>query len=65
MDKKLAVKTFGSASDLARAIGCTPSAVFQWPDPLPSRIADRVIGAAVRSGIDPAPLLESPLKEAA
>jgi len=53
------MKVFETSSNLARAIGCTPSAIFQWPDPLPQRIADRVIAACVRAGLDPAPLLEA------
>jgi DNA-binding transcriptional regulator YdaS (Cro superfamily) len=35
-------------SDLARAIGVTPSAVSQWPEELPPRIADRVVAAIAR-----------------
>jgi len=62
MKKSLAIKTFGSASYLARVLGCTPSAIFQWPDILPLRIEDRVLAACVREGIDPAPLLDDDLK---
>ncbi|MDX8402515.1 MAG: Cro/CI family transcriptional regulator [Mariprofundaceae bacterium] len=60
MNKKLAIKTFGSGAALARAIGVSKSAVSSWPDELPPRIADRVIAACVRQGIDPAPLLATP-----
>jgi DNA-binding transcriptional regulator YdaS (Cro superfamily) len=59
MNKSKAIKTFGTASDLARVLGCTPSAIFQWPEVLPLRIADRVLAACVRKGIDPSPLLEA------
>jgi len=65
MDKKRAVKLFGSQVVLARALGCTRQYVSNWPDPIPHRIADRVIAACVRSGIDPSPLLDSETKEAA
>jgi len=58
MSKQKAIETFGRASDLARVLDCTRSAITQWPDPLPARIADRVLAACVRSGIDPAPLLD-------
>jgi len=58
MNKKKAIETFGSVTLLASAIDIAPQAVSKWPDPLPSRIADRVIAACVRSGIDPAPLLD-------
>ena len=50
MDKQTAIKLFESASALARAVGCAPPSVFGWPDPLPPRIADRVIAALVRAG---------------
>jgi len=58
MKKSKAIEMFGTASELSRVLGCTPSAIFQWPDLLPDRIADRVIAACVRSGIDPKPLLD-------
>lgn len=38
----------GSASGAARAVGVTYQAVYQWPDPLPPRIADRVLAALAR-----------------
>ncbi len=53
MDKKEAIRVFGTASALARAMGVTRSAVSQWPEKLPPRVGDRVIAAAVRSGINP------------
>ena len=65
MDKMQAIETFGSQAELARAIGCSRNAVNGWPDPLPARIADRVIAACVRRGIDPAPLMDNELPEAA
>jgi len=65
MDKKKIIEMFGTQAELARVVGCTRASVNGWPDPLPARIADRVIAACVRSGIDPTPLLESDLKEAA
>ena len=37
----------GSARSAAEAIGVSPQAVGDWPDPLPPRIADRVIAAWV------------------
>jgi len=65
MDKKKALETFGGVVATANAIGVAPQAVSKWPDPLPARIADRVIAACVRSGIDPDPLIDFPDKEAA
>lgn len=52
MDKKDAIALFGSMSRLARAIGISQPAVSMWPDKLPARLQDRVIAAAVRSGIE-------------
>lgn len=53
MDKKLAIDLLGGTPAKAAALlGVTPSAVSQWPEQLPLRLADRVRGAAVRSGID-------------
>jgi hypothetical protein len=38
----------GSAAAAADAIGITYQAVDKWPDPLPARIADRVLAALAR-----------------
>lgn len=38
----------GTASAAAAAIGITPQAFGQWPDPLPRRLEDRVIAAIAR-----------------
>jgi len=65
MDKQKAIDLFGSASELARILACTRSAISQWPNPLPRRIADRVIAAAVRSGKDPSELMESEIRKTA
>jgi len=58
MDKKQVINFFGSQVNLAKAVRVSPPSVTCWPDPLPRRIADRVIAACVRKGIDPTPLLE-------
>lgn len=42
----------GSVSEAAKAIGASYQAVNKWPDVLTQRIADRVIGACVRLGIE-------------
>lgn len=42
----------GTPARAAELLEVTPSAVSQWPDELPRRLADRVLGAAVRNGID-------------
>lgn len=52
MKKEIAIKLLGgTVGHSARAIGISSQAVTQWPDVLPSSIADRVIAGMVR--IDP------------
>lgn len=51
MKKQEAIKIFGSAADLARALGLTRSSISQWPEDLEQAQADRVIGAAMRTGL--------------
>lgn len=50
MEKSRAIEHFGSVLSLAQAIGIQHQAVYDWPDTLPPRIADRVLAAVVRSG---------------
>lgn len=51
MKKAEALRHFGNnASELARHIGVNYQAIIKWPDPLPSRITDRVIVAMLRTG---------------
>ena len=40
----------GSPKEIARVLGLTPQAIYQWPDELDQERIDRVIGAAVRLG---------------
>nr|WP_314541566.1 hypothetical protein [uncultured Ottowia sp.] len=40
----------GTVAHVASAIGISASAIAQWPEVLPPRIADRVIAALVRKG---------------
>lgn len=47
MKKSEAIELLGgSLSAAADVLGVTVSAVSQWPDELPDRIAQRVVGAA-------------------
>ena len=39
-------------SAAAEAVGISYQAVKKWPDQLPPRIADRVLGVCVRKGIE-------------
>ena len=56
----------GTIADVARAVGTTHSAICQWPDVLPPRLADRVIAACARGGIAiPNELLTAPARGAA
>jgi DNA-binding transcriptional regulator YdaS (Cro superfamily) len=38
----------GTVTAAAEAVGVTPSAVTQWPEALPDRIADRVLAALAK-----------------
>lgn len=40
----------GTVAHVASAVGISASAIAQWPEVLPPRIADRVIAALVRLG---------------
>lgn len=54
MKKTQALKLLGgSVADAAVAIGVSSSAVSQWPDDLPDRIADRVLAALARKHLPP------------
>lgn len=61
MKKSKALEMFGGGvADTATALGISYQAVSKWPDELPQRIADRVLGAYVRihrpgQSADPAP----------
>jgi DNA-binding transcriptional regulator YdaS (Cro superfamily) len=49
MQKQEAIKLLGgSVTAAAEAVGISPSAVTQWPDVLPARLADRVQAALWR-----------------
>lgn len=50
MYKKEAVDIFGSAAELARALGLTRGRISQWEEVLSQKQADLVIGAATRLG---------------
>lgn len=57
MDKACAIEMLGgSIASAAAAIGVSYQAVDKWPDPLPPRIADRVLAALARKHL-PAHLL--------
>lgn len=52
MTKAEAIRIFGgTGAALARALGVTSSAVYQWDDELSQERADRVRGAALRLGL--------------
>ena len=48
MTKTQAIGLFRTGRALADALGITPSAVYQWPEDLPPRVADEIVGAALR-----------------
>lgn len=54
MNKARAIEMLGGTPKLAaEAVGVTASAVSQWPDVLPDRIADRVLAALARKHLPP------------
>jgi hypothetical protein len=48
MNKHELISNFGSVKAVADLVGVTVKAVYKWPEDLPPRIADRIIGAAWR-----------------
>lgn len=48
MTKTQALAIFGTTRSLADALGITRSAVSQWPEDLPPRLVDEIVGAALR-----------------
>jgi hypothetical protein len=54
MNKSKAIELLGGTpASVAEAVGVTVQAVSQWPDPLPERIADRVLAALARKHLPP------------
>lgn len=54
MDKSKAIELLGgTVAAAASKVGVSPQAVTAWPDPLPPRIADRVIAAVAREHLPP------------
>lgn len=54
MNKATAIALLGgSVSSAAEQVGVSPSAVSQWPDELPERIADRVLAVMARKHLPP------------
>ena len=55
MQKAKAIELLGgTVTAAAQAVGVTYQAVDKWPDPLPSRIEDRVLAALARKHLPPA-----------
>ncbi|MCG7985034.1 MAG: Cro/CI family transcriptional regulator [Candidatus Thiodiazotropha lotti] len=50
MTKQEAITLFNGVPGLAKAIGTTRQAIYQWPDDLDQAKTDRVNGAAFRLG---------------
>ena len=52
-----AVRLFGSVRAMAAAMDLSTQAIYQWPDVLEQVHRDRVLGAAIRTGKIPAPVM--------
>jgi hypothetical protein len=52
MNKSDAIRIFGSGAELARSIGVTRGRVSQLPEKLEQRDIDRIMGAALRLGLE-------------
>jgi hypothetical protein len=50
MNRDELITAFGGAKELSKMMGISFQAVYKWPEQLPLRIMDRVIGAAWRKG---------------
>lgn len=53
MTKDDAKYIFRGTANLASALGITKQAISQWPDDLPQKTSDLIVGAAIRLGINP------------
>jgi len=49
MDKNTIIEIFGGTPTLARELGISQQAVYQWPDRLSERQEDRIIRLAWRT----------------
>lgn len=52
MHKREVIEHFGNVQKVADLLGVTHAAVSKWPEKLSDKVFDRVIGAAVRKGVD-------------
>ena len=65
MNKSTAIQLLGgTVVSAAKEVGVSPSAVSQWPDQLPERVADRVLAALARKHLPPELLGLPPAVEA-
>jgi UTP--glucose-1-phosphate uridylyltransferase len=51
MNKSDAIRIFGSAAELARALNLSRGRISQLPEALDQREVDRIVGAALRLGL--------------
>ena len=51
MKKKHAFDVFGGPVELARMLGLRRQSVYAWPEDLPQKTEDRLIGLALRKGL--------------
>jgi hypothetical protein len=52
MKKQDALYVFGGLAGTGQALGLTTQAVSKWPEELPLKYVDRVVGGAFRLGLE-------------
>lgn len=49
MTKTQLIDLFGTQSEVARLIGITRASVCQWPEQIPVRLANEIVGASLKA----------------
>ena len=55
LNKRDIKRIFLSQKACAEVLGISQQAISYWPEPIPQRRSDEIIGAAIRSGLHIAP----------
>ena len=52
MNKSDVIYAFSSVTKLAKALDVSRPTIYNWPEQLPQKAEDLIVGAAMRLGID-------------